>query len=46
MVILSRYPKSNSEISTLKITIPPWTILPFHTHPVINSGIILEEVLS
>ncbi len=42
---LPRYPRSKPEITILKITIPPGTVLPAHTHPVINSGVMLEGVL-
>tara|TARA_B100001057_G_scaffold307211_1_gene307315 strand:+ start:4651 stop:5088 length:438 start_codon:yes stop_codon:yes gene_type:complete len=43
--LLPRYPKSKPEITVLKITIPPKTVLPPHTHPIINSGVILEGIL-
>ena len=43
--LLPKYPKSKPEITVLKITIPPNTVLPPHTHPVINSGVILEGIL-
>ena len=43
--LLPKYPRSNPEITILKITIPPKTGLPPHTHPVINSGVILKGVL-
>ena len=43
--LLPKYPRSNPEITILKITIPPNAVLPPHTHPVINSGVILEGIL-
>ena len=43
--LLPKYPTSKPEITVLKITIPPNTVLPPHTHPVINSGVILEGIL-
>ena len=43
--LLPKYPKSQPEITVLQITIPPGTILPLHTHPVINAAVILEGTL-
>ncbi len=34
------------EITILKITIPPKTILPLHKHPVINAGVLLKGSLT
>lgn len=36
------YPDAAPEISMVKITIPPHTKLPWHTHPMINAGYILS----
>lgn len=43
--LLPKYPRSNPEITILKITIPPNTVLPPHLHPVINGVLILEGLL-
>ena len=43
--LLPKYPRSYSEITILKITIPPNTVLPPHTHPVINSEVIIKGIL-
>ncbi len=43
--MLPKYPKSQSEITVLQITIPPGITLPLHTHPVINAAKILEGTL-
>jgi quercetin dioxygenase-like cupin family protein len=32
------YPTGRPEITVLKITIPPHTVLPWHTHPMPNAG--------
>jgi len=42
---LAPYPKGQPEITILKITIPPYTKIPMHTHPIISGGIILEGEL-
>lgn len=39
---LPAYPQGRPEITILRITIPPHTELPWHTHPVINSGVLLS----
>lgn len=39
---LAPYPKGQPEITILKITIPPHTKFPLHTHPFINGGIVLD----
>ena len=43
--LLPNYPKSQPEITVLKITIPPGTTLPMHTHPIINAAVILQGTL-
>tara|TARA_B100001248_G_scaffold258481_1_gene242684 strand:- start:7 stop:444 length:438 start_codon:yes stop_codon:yes gene_type:complete len=43
--LLPKYPRSYPEITILKITIPPNTVLPPHTHPVINSAVIIKGIL-
>ncbi len=44
--ILPEYQKGRPEITILKITIPPKTELPFHRHPGINAGVLLEGALT
>jgi quercetin dioxygenase-like cupin family protein len=44
--MLPNYAKGKPEITILKITIPPKTKLPLHTHPVINAGILLKGELT
>ena len=43
---LPEYPRGQSEITILKITIPPKTLLPLHEHPVINAGVLLKGELT
>jgi len=43
---LPEYPKGKPEITILRIKIPPKTKLPFHTHPVINAGVLLKGTLT
>lgn len=43
---LPEYPKGRPEITILRIKIPPKTKLPFHTHPVINAGVLLKGTLT
>ncbi len=43
---LPDYEKGQSEISILKIIIPPGVKLPWHKHPVINAGILLKGELT
>jgi len=43
--LLPPYPDAQPEITILKITIAPGARLPWHTHPVINTGILLEGSL-
>ncbi len=42
---LPPYPKETPEITVLRITIPVGTILPWHQHPVINAGVLLQGQL-
>lgn len=42
---LPAYPEGQPEVTLLKITIPPRARLPWHTHPVINCGYLLEGEL-
>ena len=43
---LPAYPGGQPEVTLLKITIPPHTSLPWHTHPVINAGYLLSGELT
>jgi quercetin dioxygenase-like cupin family protein len=43
---LPRYPRSQPEITILRILIPPHTALPLHKHPVINAGVLLRGSLT
>lgn len=43
---LPRYPKGIPEITILRITIPPGSVLPVHKHPVINAGVLLSGKLT
>lgn len=43
---LPKYPKTNPEITILKITIPPKFKLPEHYHPVINAGVLISGQLT
>lgn len=42
---LPGYPHGEAEITVLRITIPPKARLPWHKHPVINCGYLLEGEL-
>lgn len=42
---LPAYPDGQPEITILKITIPPQVKLPWHKHPIINSGVLLSGEL-
>ena len=44
--ILPSYPSGQPEIKILKITIPPFTKLPMHQHPVMNAGVLLKGKLT
>ena len=35
---LPEYPKGQPEVTVLRVTIPPKTVLKWHKHPVINAG--------
>ena len=41
-----RYPDGAPELTTLKITIPPRTELPWHTHPMPNAAFVLSGELT
>jgi len=43
---LPGYSKGTPEVTILKITIQPGVTLPFHTHPVINAGVLLKGRLT
>lgn len=43
--LLPAYPQGQPEVTILRITIPPKTSLPWHTHPVINAGVLLSGEL-
>ncbi|WP_323122322.1 cupin domain-containing protein [Burkholderia alba] len=40
------YPKGRPEITMLRLTIPPNSVLPWHTHPVISIGYVLSGTLT
>jgi len=44
--ILPDYPRGKPEITILRITIPPGSVLPLHKHPVINAGVLLSGELT
>ncbi|TBR36212.1 MULTISPECIES: cupin domain-containing protein [Dyella] len=39
------YPSGSPQVSVLKITLPPHTILPWHRHPVINVAYVTDGSL-
>jgi quercetin dioxygenase-like cupin family protein len=43
---LPAYEKGSPEITILKITIPPGTVLPVHKHTMINAGVLVEGELT
>jgi quercetin dioxygenase-like cupin family protein len=43
---LPSYPAGKPKISIVKVTIPPYSELPNHYHPVINAGIMLKGELT
>ena len=43
---LPEYPRGRPEITVLRITIPPGTVLPMHRHPVINAGVMTRGELT
>jgi quercetin dioxygenase-like cupin family protein len=44
--LLPAYPQGQPEIAILRISIPPGTRLPMHSHPVINAGLLLSGELT
>lgn len=44
--LLPEYPAGQTEISILRIKIPPGVSLPMHKHPVINAGVLLAGELT
>ncbi|MGL1887262.1 MAG: cupin domain-containing protein [Reichenbachiella sp.] len=42
---LPAYAKGTPEVTILKITIPPKTMLPVHKHPYMNAGVLLSGSL-
>jgi quercetin dioxygenase-like cupin family protein len=45
-VAYGAYAKGQPQLTTLKLTIPPHTALPWHTHPFPNAGYILSGELT
>ncbi|MDD5474885.1 MAG: cupin domain-containing protein [Syntrophales bacterium] len=43
---LPPYPADTPEITILRIEIPPGAVLPMHSHPVINAGVLLRGELT
>ncbi len=43
---LKTYPEGTPEITILRIRIPAGTTLPWHTHPVINAGVLISGELT
>lgn len=43
---LPPYPSGKSEVTLLKVTVPPHTRLNWHSHPVINAGYMLKGSLT
>lgn len=43
---LPAYPQGQPEVTILRISIPPGVTLPWHTHPVINSGVLISGELT
>lgn len=43
---LPAYPQGQPEVTILRISIPPGTTLPWHTHPVINAGVLISGELT
>lgn len=44
--LLTAYPEGQPEITILRIRIPARTTLPWHTHPVINAGVLISGELT
>ena len=43
---LPEYKAGTPEVTILRITIPPHQVLPMHTHPLINAGVLLKGELT
>lgn len=43
---LPPYPATQPEITILRLSIPPGTQLPWHKHPVINAGVLIQGELT
>jgi quercetin dioxygenase-like cupin family protein len=43
---LPQYPQGHPQVTILRILIPPGSILPLHTHPVINAGVLIKGELT
>lgn len=44
--LLPAYPEGQPEVTILRIRIPAHTTLPWHTHPVINAGVLISGSLT
>ena len=42
----TEYPKGQPELTTIKLTIAPHSVLPWHKHPVPNAGYVLSGTLT
>lgn len=42
----THYPTTAPQLTVLKLTIPPHTALPWHTHPIPNAGYVLQGQLT
>jgi len=36
------YPSGQPEVTIMRITLPPWSAFPMHTHPCINAGVLIK----
>lgn len=43
---LPQYPQGQPQVTILRILIPPGSILPLHSHPVINAGVLIKGELT
>ncbi|WP_299981760.1 cupin domain-containing protein [Desulfobacula sp.] len=43
---LPQYPRGQPQVTILRILIPSGSILPLHTHPVINAGVLIKGELT
>ena len=43
---LPQYPQGQPQVTILRILVPPGSILPLHTHPVINAGVLIKGELT